>query len=450
MDKLNQNMKKILLVYKYTVVEPLGVLFLADYLERNGHEADLIDYQSLETKQMDFGNYDFVGFSILTGSHLPMFRIADKIRNKTKVVIGGPHTISFSEECKEHADFVVRGFGERILLRIINGETDKPGIYSEPTPPEDLFISSREKFYRDEKRRNNPLKNVITGFCCPYRCTYCYNSIVQEEFPAYRYAPKPVDSVIMECKSLMKYPLKAIVFQDDTFGVNPKWLAEFAEKYRKEIGVPFHCNIRIELATEERAQLLKKAGCISLTFAIESASEKIRRILLNRFMTDEQIFAGVKVLKKYRIPFRTQQMLGLPTTTVKDDLELLKMNCKIKPMIAWTSIFSPIRGTPIAEYCVENGYYDGRNDDIADTLFSHSVLKFPEERKKQIVMLNRIFAVLTYLPRGWEIAEELMASGEVNLDNFYNTTKNHLYDMMYGLDSQSARNTRINSVGGDK
>jgi radical SAM superfamily enzyme YgiQ (UPF0313 family) len=438
-------MKKILLVYKYTVVEPLGVLFLTDYLQRHGHEADLIDYQSLENKKYDFSGYDFVGFSILTGSHLPMFRIADSIRNKTKVVIGGPHTISFSEECQKHADFVVRGFGERILLQIINGEIGEAGIYSEPAPPEDLLISDREKFYRDENRRNNPLKNVITGFCCPYRCTYCYNSIVQAEFPAYRYAQRPVDSVITECKSLMKYPLKVIVFQDDTFGVNMKWLAEFTPKYKKEVGIPFHCNIRIEIATEERIRLFKEAGCVSLTFAIESASEEIRRKLLNRSMTDEQIFSGVRVLKKHRLPFRTQQMLGLPTTSYEDDLALLKLNCKIKPMIAWTSIFSPIRGTPLGEYCVENGYYKGQNDDIAETLFSHSVLKFPQKRKKQIVMLNRIFAVLTYMPRGWEIAEELIAGGEIDLDSFYKATKNHLYDVMYGLDSESALNTRINS-----
>lgn len=433
---------KILLVYNYTVVEPLGVLFLTDYVQRNNHEADLIDYQSLEKKNIDYRKYDFVGFSILTGSHKQMFKLADKIRDKVKIVMGGPHTISFAEECAKHADFVVRGFGERILLKIMNGEITKKGIYSESVPPVDLLISDREKFYADETRRNNPLKNIITGFCCPFRCTYCYNSIVQEEFPDYRYAQRPVDSVIKECKTLLKYPLKVIVIQDDTFGVNVNWLKEFAEKYKREIDIPFHCNIRIELATMERIGLLKKAGCVSVTFAIESASEEIRRKLLNRYMTDEQIFAGLKILKKYRLPFRTQQMLGLPTTTVKDDLALLRLNCKVKPVVAFTSIFSPIRGTPLGEYCVENGYYDGNNDDVADTLFSHSVLKFSEKRKRQIVILNRFFALLTYLPRGWEIAEDLLNNDSDNIEDFYKISKYHLYDVMYGLDRRSARKTR--------
>lgn len=435
-------MKKILLIYNYTVVEPLGALALADYLQRNDHEVDIIDYQSLENKNFNFENYDFVGFSILTGSHRQMFKIADKIRNKTKVIIGGHHAFSFFKECKEHADFVVRGFGEKILLKIVNGEIKEEGVYSESTPPQDLFISDREKFYQDEKRRNNPLKNVIASFCCPYRCTYCYNSLVQDEFPAYKYISRPVDSVIEECKTLLKYPLKAIVFQDDTFGVNLQWLKEFAEKYKKEINIPFYCNIRVEFGTEERIKLLKAAGCISVAFAIESASEKIRKELLNRNMTNEQIFSCVKVLRKYKIPFKIQQMLGLPTTTVEDDLELLKLNCKIKPLLAWTGIYSPLRGTPLAEFCVEKGYYDGKADNIADTTFQHSVLNFSEKRKKQIFILNKLFTVLAHVPRGWEVAEELLETNCDNLEDFYKATKFHLYDVMYGLDKESAKKTR--------
>jgi hypothetical protein len=158
-------------------------------------------------------------------------------------------------------------------------------------------------------------------------------------------------------------------------------------------------------------------------------------------MTDEQIFAGVAVLKKFEIPFRTQQMLGIPTSTIEDDLELLKLNCKINPLIAWTSIFCPIRGTPLGEYCVEHGLYEGKNDDIAEHLFSHSVLNFSEKRKKQIRILNRLFATLTHLPDGWKIAEKLIDS-DATIEDIYTHTKNCLYDALYELDEESAEKTR--------
>jgi len=68
-------------------------------------------------------------------------------------------------------------------------------------------------------------------------------------------------------------------------------------------------------------------------------------------------------------------------------------------------------------------------------------LNFSEKRKKQIAILNRVFAVLTYLPRGFEIGEELMET-DCTMDDFYRIVKSNLYDAMYDLDQVSAKNTR--------
>ena len=38
------------------------------------------------------------------------------------------------------------------------------------------------------------------------------------------------------------------------------WLAEFADKYPGKIGLPFFCNTRANLETEEQVRLLKEAG----------------------------------------------------------------------------------------------------------------------------------------------------------------------------------------------
>jgi len=439
--KMEKKIKKknILLIYNYMIVEPLAVLFLQNYVDDNGHEADLIDYQSMP-EDFDFSKYDYVGFSILTGSHNQMFEIADKIKDKTKVIIGGAHTISFSKESKEHADFVVRGFGERILIKILNGEIKEEGIYSEKVPPKDLLISNREKFYKDEKRRNNPIKNVFTSYCCPYKCTYCYNSIVQEEFPKYNFTVRPVESVIKECKILLKYPLKLIFFQDDTFGVNVKWMKEFSKLYRKEINIPYHCNIRIDILTEERVYLLKESGCESVTFSIECASEELRKGLLGKPISNKQIFDGVNLLRKYGITFRTQQMVGLPTTTIEDDIELLKMSCELKPLFASATVFTPMLGTPLVDYCIKKGYYNPENE-IDGTLFGRSVLNFSEKRKDQITLLHKLFSLLSHIPEGWRLAETLIQK-EFSLDELYKFSKFHLFDVMYKLDKKTAEETR--------
>lgn len=57
---------------------------------------------------------------------------------------------------------------------------------------------------------------------------------------------------------------------DDTFVLSKGWLGEFAEEYPKKIGLPFFCNTRANLVTEEQVRLLKKAGAFCVGMGIEA------------------------------------------------------------------------------------------------------------------------------------------------------------------------------------
>jgi hypothetical protein len=100
------------------------------------------------------------------------------------------------------------------------------------------------------------------------------------------------------------------------------------------------------------------------------------------------------------------------------------MNCEINPTIAWTSIFQPYRGTELGEYCVNNNLYEGNNDDVADSFFKATVLNYSEERKKEIIKLQEIFALCSHIPDGWKYAEQII---KYNNDNL----KEHLYSVLY-------------------
>jgi hypothetical protein len=117
-------------------------------------------------------------------------------------------------------------------------------------------------------------------------------------------------------------------------------------------------------------------------------------------------------------------MLGLPNTTFEDELNLLKMNCEINPTIAWTSIFQPYRGTELGEYCVNNDLYVGNNEDVDESFFTNTVLNYPEERKREIVELQKIFALCSHIPNGWKYAKQIIKDGKDNL-------KEHLYSVLY-------------------
>src|SRR6516165_4926841 len=76
---------------------------------------------------------------------------------------------------------------------------------------------------------------------------------------------RSVDDLITEIKDVaQRYPVARFVrFADDVFVVNKEdeWLEEFAERYPKEVGLPFYCLIRCNALTENVARLLQKAGC---------------------------------------------------------------------------------------------------------------------------------------------------------------------------------------------
>jgi len=165
---------------------------------------------------------------------------------------------------------------------------------------------------------------------------------------------------------------------------------------------------------------------VSATIAIETYDEEYREKVLQRRMSNEKILKNCKKLTDNGIKLRTEQMLGLPNTTFEDELNLLKLNCEIKPTIAWSSIFQSYRGTELGEYCVNTGLYTGNNEDVNESFFTNTVLNYSEERKREIIELQKIFALCSHIPNGWEHARKVIKEENNNL-------KEHLYSILYNI-----------------
>ena len=311
-----------------------------------------------------------------------------------------------------HSDYVFRG---ESIISFPNMDDQK--IY--PLVDPNLLIPDRKGFYKySPEHRDNRIKNIMTSFGCPFAWTYCYNSRYREIYPNFKVCLRTVGSVIEEAETL---DAELIFFQDDFFGFNKKWLQEFKEKWN---GRPYHAQMRIEMLNFEKIELLIESGCVGATIAIEAYDEEYREKVLKRRMKNDVIINNCKNLLSGGIKLRTEQMLGLPNTTFEDELNLLKMNCEINPTIAWTSIFQPYRGTELGEYCVNNNLYDGNNEDVDESFFTNTVLNYSEERKREIVELQKIFALCAHIPNGWEYAEQIIKHNNNNL-------KEHLYSVLY-------------------
>jgi anaerobic magnesium-protoporphyrin IX monomethyl ester cyclase len=114
--------------------------------------------------------------------------------------------------------------------------------------------------------------NMVSTRGCPFHCNWCAKPIWGQ-----RYAMRSPANVAAEM-ALLKRTLKPdhIWFADDIFGLQPRWVAEFAEQVEAlGASIPFKIQSRVDLMTEKAVTGLARAGCVEVWLGVESGSQKV-------------------------------------------------------------------------------------------------------------------------------------------------------------------------------
>lgn len=265
-------------------------------------------------------------------------------------------------------------------------------------PFPDRSIFAYENLYNEREGQGT----FMAGRGCPYNCTYCTNHLLRKiyggEGKLVRF--RSVDNVIAEVRQVVKrYPfIRALIFEDDILFHNRKWSEEFAEKYRREINLPFTCHARADITDEATVNLLKKAGCAHVKFGLESGNEEIRCRVLNRHMTNEQIKKAFAICRKAGLIIEAYNMVGIPYESPRAILNTIKMNATIGVDKMHVSICQPFSGTRLAEFCQEQHFLEPR-DMSADSFslnyfYSPSILNLDTISRSQVLMFRNYFKIL--------------------------------------------------------
>ena len=88
-----------------------------------------------------------------------------------------------------------------------------------------------------------------------------------------------------------KYKVKYIAFQDDIFGLTNNWIEDFCHKllakpYKVKWMAIFH-PLTLRNDIEKILKLMKRAGCDTLSFGLQSAHPQILKNI-NRFPTEPE------------------------------------------------------------------------------------------------------------------------------------------------------------------
>lgn len=406
---------RVLFLLHDWVVDPLGVGYLSSALRKVGHTVGIVKTSRDDMiDRIDAFVPDVLAYSVTTGWHQQYMRLnreLQKLYPQTISIFGGPHATFFPEMAQESGvDVLVQGEAEASIVRLMDRlgqEWDRikeAGTYIvRPNGLEQdldsIAFPDRDLLYSYPENRDNPIRNIMLSRGCPFSCSYCYNGTYKKMYPGaktLRY--RSVHNVIEETVRIkIDYPqTQFIFFQDDEFIMDMDRLEKFSAQYRLRVGLPFHCQLRAELMTVEKVDLLRDAGCVSVTFAVESGNEKIREKLLKRYMSNEKILNCCVMLRNAGITYRIENMIGLPGETLDEALETLDLNIECRPAVAFCSLFQPYPKTPLGDLCQEMLIWDGDIDAISPSFFDDSTIK--RDTTKEFNNLQKWFGLIVEFP----------------------------------------------------
>lgn len=361
-------------VERQVVSPPLGVMYLAAVVKLRitpAPDVEIIDLgaqgvslQQLESK-IEKEKPDIIGISALTYVARAVKLIAESIGRVspgTPIIVGGPHASIFYDHLLKSTpiDIAVIGEGEVTFVDLVekirdgrdwrdtlgiayrneNGEiiknspqpaiADLDGI---PLPAWDLIdIPIYNKFGdMNGYMAAWPHMPIFTSRACPYGCIYCHQ-IFGKKFRA-----RSVESTVEEIRTLVyDHGIKEIHIVDDIFNWDIDRAKNICRAIIKEgikVKIAFPNGIRGDKLDEELIELLAEAGCYSMTFAVETASPRIQK-LLRKFADLEKLER--LIAKAYDAGILTFGffMLGFPTETREEMEDTIDFACRSKMLKA--------------------------------------------------------------------------------------------------------------------
>ncbi|MBW1855544.1 MAG: B12-binding domain-containing radical SAM protein [Deltaproteobacteria bacterium] len=435
-------------------VKPLGIAYLAQSLVNDGHEVKYFESPRAHfLKRLKDFNPDILAFSVTTGKHASCRNLNSVLRNHIDAIslFGGPHCTFYPEfiESNELIDGICRGEGEYAIAELlkkiesggdylrtanwwlrVGGKIHKNGVRVKIENLDTLPFPNQEIIYAENPDlRDTPIKRILASRGCPFDCSYCfnkkYNALYQGKGEIYR--QRSSLNVVQEiCETREKYPLTFVKFIDDTFGLRMDY-EEFARVYKKEVGIPFSCILRPNLINAEKIKLLKNAGCVAVTLAIESASETIRNTLLNRNLPSVVLSNAISILKSEGVRIHTQNIIANPGETFEMAMETFDFNAQYMVDFAECFLLNPYPGTDIYQYCVENNYFGGEIDTLQKSYWLGSHIRFDSKReKRRLINFQKFFSFGVQHPKTLPIIKLLIELPPNNLFVLFN----RLYDSL--------------------
>ncbi|MFX0134192.1 MAG: B12-binding domain-containing radical SAM protein [Candidatus Hodarchaeota archaeon] len=418
---------------------PLGLAYLSAVLKERGDKVKILDnyvceYHNVEHVINSF-KPDVVGISINSITARHGYEIAKIAKEKEIItIVGGPHATLMPEKAvsNDNIDHVVVGEGEitlkKLLNNIENGNNERiKGVYYKngkflprefikdldtlPYPDWDTLNLNnypRESFFTKSKLK--PLDTVNTSRGCPFNCTFCSVGSVSGKIHR-AFSPRRMVEEILLLKE--KYKSKIIFFREDNFTANRKRIENFCNLMIEEkIDISWMCESRVDALNKDLLIEMRKAGCETIFFGIESGSQKMLDCI-NKGIKVEQIEKIMKLCKKIGIGTTASFLIGVPGETYQTVRETVRFIIKIDPDVFWFNVYRPTPNSILYNEILDKSWYEHYDEFtglclVKTSNFDFNTVKMWEKKAWRGEILNTKYWRFKLKRLGFRIFKELI------------------------------------------
>jgi len=312
--------------------------------------ARLLDVKSRVVQQVVDAKPDLLCVSVFADNYQWALDLCRRVKREidVTVIFGGIHPTTVPERVikEDCVDIICVGEGDQAIAELAasmeRGQVDhsiknlwfkKDGeiIRNPPRPNANLdALPTIDKELFEDYIPYRHYYLTVTNRGCVRRCSFCAENFKerwesQHELGSFM-RDTSVEKVIAEFKDMRdRYALKYIDIKNNVLSGSRKWTLEFLKRYAEEIGLPFRIMGYPRLLTKEVTQALSAAGCHHIQMGIESFNEQIRREVLLRPETNQQVRDAIDHIEEAGIGYSTDFILGLPGESEQDLIDAIRL-----------------------------------------------------------------------------------------------------------------------------
>ena len=243
---------------------------------------------------------------------------------------------------------------------------------------------------------------TIITYGCPYTCDFCPQQRI-----LYKY--RDIDEVIEELEYINSIGVKEVFFFDQTFGARRDDTIRFCnEIIKRKIKIKWICMSRVDVTDKELLVLMKRAGCHTIQYGVESGSDEILEKSHKGVKTD-RYYEVFKLCKELGIRTLGHFIIGLPGETFESVKRTVDYAIKLGCDYASFNIAEAPLGTKLRDEAIKKGLIDSKKQAsflafqayIPEGLTFEDIIQWRDYAVKRFYLrpgyiIKRLFSIRTF------------------------------------------------------